>query len=108
MKTLGLVGAAITGLALCGAASATINDSEASQLTKKYNCQACHTLDKKLVGPSFKDVAKKYAGDKSAQQKLEQKVKTGGGGVWGPIPMPPNNVPEADLNALVAWVLSQK
>ncbi len=67
MKTVGLVCAAITGLAISGAASATIKDSEATQLTKKYNCQACHTLDKKLVGPGFKEIAKKYAGDKSAR-----------------------------------------
>ena len=108
MKTVGFVCAAVAGFVVASGANATINDSEATQLTKKYNCAACHAVDKKLVGPAFKDVAKKYAGDKSAPQKLAQKVKTGGSGNWGPIPMPPNNVPDADLNALVGWVLGLK
>jgi cytochrome c len=108
MKTIGLICVAITGAALSSAASAALSDSQAAQLSAKYNCQACHAIDKKLVGPAFKDVAKKYAGDGSAPQKLAQKVKTGGSGAWGAIPMPPNNVPDADLNALVAWVLGLK
>src|ERR1700740_2753510 len=78
MKTVGFVCAAVAGFVVASGANATINDSEATQLTKKYNCAACHAVDKKLVGPAFKDVAKKYAGDKSAPQKLAQKVKTGG------------------------------
>jgi len=77
-------------------------------LAAKYNCQACHAVDKKLVGPSLKDVAAKYAGDKGALDKLEKKVKAGGSGVWGAIPMPPNNVPDADLKTLVEWILSTK
>ena len=72
----------------------------------KNNCQACHTVDKKLVGPAFKDVAKKYTGDATAADKLQAKVKNGSTGVWGSIPMPPNAVPPADLKALVEWVLS--
>jgi len=82
--------------------------ADASALATKYNCTACHTVDKKLVGPSYKEVAAKYAGDASALTKLEQKVKTGGSGVWGSIPMPPNNVPDADLKTLVEWILAQK
>ena len=74
----------------------------------KYSCQTCHTVDKKLVGPSYKEVAAKYAGDKAALAKLEEKVKQGGSGVWGPIPMPPNAVPEADLKSLVEWILALK
>ena len=68
----------------------------------------CHFLveDKKLVGPSYKDVAKKYKGDASAEGKLIGKVKGGGSGVWGAIPMPPNNVPDGDVKTLVEWVLS--
>ena len=79
------------------------------ELAKKHACFACHTLDKKMVGPSYKDVAAKYRADKDAQAKLVKKVKEGGQGVWGSIPMPPNaHVPDADINALVKWILSQK
>ena len=66
-------------------------------------------MDKKLVGPAYKDVAAKYRGDAGAEAKLVAKVKNGGSGVWGPIPMPPNStVPDADVKALVKWVLSLK
>ncbi|OWY41063.1 cytochrome C biogenesis protein CcsA [Xenophilus sp. AP218F] len=79
------------------------------QLAQKYACTACHAVDKKLVGPAYKDVAKKYAGDKGAEAKLIAKVKNGGSGVWGPVPMTPHpSIPDADLKALVKWVLSQK
>jgi cytochrome c len=79
------------------------------ELAKKHACFACHTLDKKMVGPSYKDVAAKYRGDKEAPAKLAGKVKNGGQGVWGNVPMPPNAaVPDADVNALVKWILSQK
>ena len=79
------------------------------ELAKKHNCLACHATDKKLVGPSYKDVAAKYRGDAGAQAKLADKVKKGGQGVWGQVPMPPNaQVPDADINALVKWILSQK
>ena len=108
MKTIRLTYAAIAGIALSGTAGAAISNSEATQLMQQHNCQACHAVDKKLVGPAFKDVAKKYASDSSAPEKLAQKIKTGGAGVWGPIPMPPNNVSDADLNKLVAWILEQK
>lgn len=78
-------------------------------LAKKYMCMSCHTLDKKLVGPSYHDVAAKYKGDKGAEAKLVEKVKKGGAGVWGQIPMPPNDkVPDADLQTLVKWILSTK
>ena len=74
-------------------------------LAKKHNCTACHAIDKKLVGPAYKDVAAKYKGQNVAA-KLEEKVKKGGSGVWGPIPMPPNAaVPDADIKKLVDWVL---
>ena len=77
-------------------------------LAAKYNCAACHSVDKKVVGPSFKEIAAKYTGDAGAPAKLEQKVKAGGSGVWGAIPMPPNNVPDADLKALVQSILATK
>lgn len=78
-------------------------------LAKKYMCMTCHALDKKLVGPSYHDVAAKYKGDKAAEASLVAKVKKGGSGVWGQIPMPPNDkIPDADLQAMVKWVLSTK
>jgi cytochrome c len=87
------------------AVPATANE----ELAKKHGCFACHAIDKKLVGPSYKDVAAKYKGDKGAEAKLFEKVKKGGTGVWGTVPMPPNgHVPDADIKTLVKWVLSQK
>jgi len=79
-------------------------------LAQKDNCLSCHAVDHKVVGPAYKDVAKKYAGDKGAEAKLIAKVKAGGSGVWGPIPMPPNSpaVSDADIKTLVKWVLSLK
>jgi cytochrome c len=78
-------------------------------LATSKNCMACHAVDKKLVGPAFKDVAAKYANDKSAPDKLAAKVIKGGAGVWGPIPMPANTqVNEAEAKKLVAWVLTAK
>ncbi len=76
------------------------------ELAKKYNCLACHQTDKKLVGPSYQDVAAKYKGQADAADKLAAKVKAGGVGVWGQVPMPPNpTVPDADMKALVTWIL---
>ena len=77
------------------------------ELAKKSNCMACHQVDKKLVGPSYQDVAKKYAADKGAEAKLADKVKKGGSGVWGPVPMAPNpQISDADIKTLVKWVLA--
>lgn len=91
--------------ALAAALPAAANE----ELAKKHACFACHSVDKKLVGPSYKDVAAKYRSDKGAEAKLVAKVKKGGTGVWGQVPMPPNAaVPDADLHALVKWILSQK
>lgn len=84
-------------------------DAAASQaLAQKSGCLACHSVDKKVLGPSFKDVAAKYKGDKTAEAKLIEKVKKGGSGVWGPMPMPPNSpqVKDADIKTIVQWVLS--
>ncbi len=78
-------------------------------LAKAKNCMACHAVANKLVGPAYKDVAKKYAGDKSAADKLAAKIIKGGSGVWGAVPMPANpQVSEAESKKLAAWVLSQK
>ncbi|WP_293760911.1 c-type cytochrome [uncultured Aquitalea sp.] len=79
------------------------------QLAQKNNCLSCHAVDKKVVGPAYKDVAKKYASDKGAEAKLIAKVKAGGSGNWGPVPMPPNaQVSDADVKTLVKWILSLK
>jgi cytochrome c len=76
-------------------------------MAKKYNCTACHAVDKKVVGPAYQDVAKKYKGQAGAEAKLIEKVKKGGSGVWGPVPMPPNTaVPDGDIKKLVEWILS--
>jgi cytochrome c len=78
-------------------------------LATSKNCMACHAVDKKVLGPAYKDVAAKYAGDKTALDKLAAKVMKGGSGVWGPVPMPANpQVNEAEAKKLVAWVLSLK
>jgi cytochrome c len=77
-------------------------------LAKAKNCMACHAIDKKIVGPAYKDVAAKYKGDAGAVDKLASKVKAGGKGVWGEIPMPPNNVTPDEAKKLVTWILSQK
>ena len=80
------------------------------ELAKKYLCTTCHVVKgAKTIGPSYADVAKKYAGQKDAAAKLAEKVKKGGQGVWGQVPMPPNpSVPDADLKTLINWVLATK
>jgi len=92
------------------AVSAAIPAQASEALAKKYACTACHVVKgPKTVGPSYADVAKKYAGQKDAVAKLMDKVKKGGSGVWGQVPMPPNpSVPDADLKAIINWVLSVK
>ena len=104
MKSIVISMIAAVGLMVAGSASA----AEMNPLAKKHNCTSCHTMDKKLVGPSYADVAKKYKGDAGAAARLEAKVAKGGSGVWGAMPMPPNapKVPEADIKELVKWVLS--
>lgn len=78
-------------------------------LASKKNCLACHAVDKKLVGPAFKDVAAKYAAQKDAVDVLSQKVLKGGSGVWGPVPMPANaQVSDAEAKELVRWILTIK
>ena len=96
-------------LAFGVAALAALPAQAQEDLAKKHNCLACHAIDKKVVGPAYKDVAAKYRNDKTAEAKLVDKVKKGGTGVWGQIPMPPNSaVPDADVKTLVHWILSLK
>lgn len=78
-------------------------------LANAKNCMACHAVDRKLVGPALKDVAIKYANDKTAADKLATKIQKGGSGVWGPVPMPSNTqVSDADAKKLATWVLTIK
>ena len=101
MKQALLIMAAMTTLA----APAMADEA----LAKAKNCMACHAVDKKLVGPSYKDVAKKYAGDAKAADALATKIMKGGAGVWGAIPMPANpQVSDAEAKKLASWVLGQK
>jgi cytochrome c len=95
----------IVALSALAAAPAFANPG----LAQKKNCMACHAIDKKLVGPSYKDVAAKYAGQKDAVDKLAQKVIKGGAGAWGAVPMPANTqVSDAEAKQLVTWILSLK
>lgn len=94
--------AAITLLVSSGVAQAN------PDLAKKHNCTACHAIDKKMIGPAYLDVAKKFKGQPDAAEKLTKSVKAGSSGIWGPVPMPPNaGVPDADIKTLVDWVLAQ-
>ena len=79
-----------------------------ADLAQKKNCMACHAVDKKVVGPAYKDVAAKYKGDKAAVATLAAKIKAGGKGVWGEVPMPPNNVTPEEATKLATWVMAQK
>lgn len=98
--------AIVSTLALAVAALPALANEE---LAKKSGCLACHAVDKRIVGPSYKEVAAKYKSDKDAAAKLFKKVKEGGTGVWGQVPMPPNaTVKDDDIKVLVKWVLSQK
>jgi len=97
------IGLAAACLVLAGTAQAN------EKLLQASGCTACHSVDKKLVGPGYKDVAAKYRGNKGAEADLIRKVKAGSKGVWGDIPMPPNaHVKDEDIKTLVRWVLSLK
>lgn len=86
-----------------------VSEADAMQIAKKNNCLACHAVDKKVVGPAFKDVAAKYRGDAGAEARLADKIAKGGSGVWGAMAMPPSpQVSEADRKTLARFVLSLK
>ncbi|MBC7415746.1 MAG: c-type cytochrome [Herminiimonas sp.] len=98
-------------LLLCCALSGIFSQAAfaSAELAKAKNCMSCHAVGNKLIGPSYKDVAAKYAGDSGAEERLTQKVLKGGSGAWGPVPMPANaQVSEAEARTLVKWVLSLK
>nr|WP_150699081.1 c-type cytochrome [Pandoraea terrae] len=106
MKSVALVGALMGGLMTVSSAQA-VDIAKANQLAGANACMGCHAVDKKLVGPAYKDVAAKYKGDKDGVAKLVKKVKAGGSGVWGPIPMPAHpDMSDADAKTLVEWVLA--
>jgi cytochrome c len=102
MKAVYVAMMAAAGIVIAGQAQAD------EALAKAKNCMSCHAIDKKLVGPAYKDVAAKYKGDAKAPAMLAAKIKAGGKGTWGEIPMPPNNVTPEEASKLAAWVLAQK
>ena len=106
MKTLYT---ALAAGALVAAMAAPAFAADETALAQKSGCLACHSVDRKIVGPAYKDVAAKYRGDKTAEAKLIEKVEKGGSGVWGQTPMPPNTqVKPEDVKKLVDWILSLK
>jgi cytochrome c len=103
MKRLIAAAAATAGLLLAGAVQAD------EKLAQANGCMTCHQVEKKILGPSYKDIAAKYKSDKAAETALVKKVKDGGKGVWGDMIMPPNaHVKDADIQAIVKWILTQK
>ena len=102
----------IAAVALAAAAlvaSQAVYAQAPNDLLQKSGCLACHNVDKKVVGPSYQEVAAKYKGDAGAAAKLMEKIKKGGSGVWGQVPMPPNpTVSDADIKTLVAYILALK
>jgi cytochrome c len=102
MKMLAVV------LVMGGLVSGSVFAAPVDDLLKAKNCMACHAVDKKVVGPAYKDVAAKYKGNKDAVALLAGKIQKGGAGVWGAVPMPPNAVTAAEAKLLATWVLSQK
>lgn len=107
MKAL-LLAIAAAGSMLVAAQANAVDAAAAKALAQKSGCLACHSVETKVLGPAYKDVAAKYKGDKTAEAKLVAKVKAGGSGVWGPMPMPANSpqVKDADIKTIVEWVLS--
>lgn len=99
----------LAGLAATSAPALAADAAAAMEIAKKNNCLACHALDKKLVGPSFKDIGAKYAGVAGAEADLVTKVKKGTKGTWGPMPMPANaTVKDADIKTVVQYILTLK
>lgn len=100
---------ALAGLLALASPVMAADEAAAMEIAKKSNCMACHALDKKLVGPAFKDVGAKYAGVAGAEADLIVKVKKGTKGTWGPMPMPANaTVKDADIKTVVQYILTLK
>ena len=107
MKAL-LLAIAAAGSMLVATQAGAVDAAAAQALAQKSGCLACHSVEKKVLGPAYKDVAAKYKGDKTAEARLVAKVKAGGSGVWGPMPMPPMGaqVKDPDIKTIVEWILS--
>jgi cytochrome c len=107
MKAL-LMMVAAAGSLLVATQAGAVDADAAKALAQKSGCLACHSVDKKIIGPAYKDVAAKYKGNKDAEAMLIAKVKKGGSGVWGPMPMPANSpqVKDDDIKTMVEWILS--
>ena len=99
---------ALLATAAFATAGQAVAAADGEAIAKAKGCFSCHAVDKKLVGPAYKDVAAKYKGDAKAPAALAAKIKAGGKGAWGEMPMPPNNVTEDEAKKLAAWVLSLK
>jgi cytochrome c len=96
-------------IAFLGLSVALLGGAHASdELAKAKNCMTCHAVDKKIVGPSYKDISAKRGGDKGAEATLAAKIKAGSKGEWGMVPMPANQVSDAEAATLAKWVLSHK
>lgn len=109
MKKISFAAALVVALGMSANVSAAIDAKAATAIMAKAACNACHLPDKKLVGPAYKDVSAKYKPNAKAVDVLMQKVRTGGAGVWGPIPMPPNpkeKISDEDLKSLIGWILT--
>ena len=104
MKAQLLVATSLMGACLAVSAQ----EKDPAKLAQQKACLACHAMDKKMVGPSYQEVAKKYANQKDAVNLLVTKVMKGGSGVWGAVPMPPQAVSDAEAHILVQWILKQK
>lgn len=103
------VAAIAIALGILSTGPALAAESSAEALARSKACMACHAIGKKMVGPSYRDVANKYRGQADALAKLSEKVKKGGSGVWGPIAMPPNPaVKDEEIKTIVSWILSLK
>lgn len=100
-----VLSACAIALALTAAGTAQANE----KLLQSGGCMTCHGVDKKVIGPSYKEIATKYGNDKGAEAALIKKVKAGGKGVWGEMPMPPNaHVKDEDIKTMVQWILAIK
>lgn len=94
-------------LATCGVLS-TVARADDADFAKSKNCLNCHAVDAKVVGPAYRSVAVRYAGDRDAEARLARKIREGGAGVWGVVPMPANDVTPSEAQRLAKWVLMQK
>ena len=107
-KSLACAAVAIAAIGVASAQAPVVDAKKAKSLFEGHECAGCHQMEVKVVGPGLKQVAEKYRGNKDAPPKLIEKIKKGGVGAWGEIPMPPNiDITDEELKIVVAWILSQ-